>query len=34
MTRIIIELGADMPQMLVVASENHDRLAMIMPLQQ
>lgn len=27
------ELGADMPQMLVVASEDHDRLAMIMPLQ-
>ena len=28
------ELGADMPQMLVVASEDHDRLAMIMPLAQ
>jgi hypothetical protein len=27
------EIGADIPQMLVVASENHDRLGMIMPLQ-
>ncbi|MFZ4440086.1 MAG: hypothetical protein ACOYOS_16795 [Syntrophales bacterium] len=28
------ELGEEMPRMLLVASENHDRLAMIMPLQQ